>query len=308
MRMDNQNTYRAPQLAYHVMPLRDNEGHIAKHFLTGEFAASGTTWEQAMDDPVFAQIINRELAAEHIAHSNLEHLSVIAPNERVRSFYLTWVRFIDYELQPWTTGGAIHFRPHWARVLMLALTLGDAEGLPDADLRALAMAAVFHDSRRKNPYLDTGHGMRGSLYYQEACEQGAKRGEYVDPSANSAGREPNEDQTRAADKQQPGSLAQQANLVFDPRTLLAIRWHDRDDEDGFEAFKRAQSILERTPTDTQADVAFIYRLLKDADGLDRVRLGPHQLDPHYLRTQMAINSVAFANELLEASSKQAPQQ
>lgn len=72
----------------------------------------------------------------------------------MRDFYLAWLRFIDGRLEPWTTGGALHFRPHWACTLMNAPAIADGMGLPDADLRSVAMAAVFHDSRRKSPFLD----------------------------------------------------------------------------------------------------------------------------------------------------------
>lgn len=153
---------------YKVSPLYDENGRIAPQFLDEEFSSYGHTWEESMGMPWFQGIIKQELAAEKIADQPLEHLADIAPSERVKHLYLHWLRFMNDKLDPWTTGGAIHFRPHWARVLMLALTLGDAAGLNDADMNALAVAAVFHDSRRKNPYMDTGHGRRASDYYREA--------------------------------------------------------------------------------------------------------------------------------------------
>lgn len=266
--MKNDPTYRNAHLRYHVTPLRDEQGRISPHFLSEEFASFGITWEQAMSDPTFAQIIEREVAAERIAHVSFEHLGALAPNDRIRTRYLSWVRFIDEHLEPWTTGGAIHFRSHWARVLMIALVLGDEAGLSDTDLDALAMAAVFHDSRRKNPYLDTGHGLRASEYYRHAASENG---------------------------------ATSPLLVFDPRTFLAIRWHDRNDGEGMAAFTRAYDLLVGVPQGAQADVAFVYQLFKDADGLDRVRLGLDQLDIRFLRTQSAKDAVNYARELLEAS-------
>jgi exopolyphosphatase/pppGpp-phosphohydrolase len=42
----------------------------------------------------------------------------------------------------------------------------------------------------------------------------------------------------------------------------------------------------------------VFRILKDADGLDRVRLG--DLDPRYLRLEVSRHRVKYAHELLAA--------
>lgn len=250
---------------YKVSPLYDENGKIAPQFLDEEFSSYGHTWEESMDMPWFQGIIKQELAAEKIADQPLECLADLAPSERVKHLYLHWLRFMDDKLDPWTTGGAIHFRPHWARVLMLALTLGDAAGLNDADMNALAMAAVFHDSRRKNPYMDTGHGRRASDYYREAGSEGL--------------------------------------LTFDPRTFLAVRWHDRDDDDGVNAIEGEAELLEAVPNNAQADASFVYLTLKDADGLDRFRLGEGCFDRRFMRSQAALENTEFARELLELSKQ-----
>lgn len=271
---------------YHVTKLYDEGGNVSPHFLDEEFYSFCPSWETAMANPGFAAVIERELQAESIAEAPLGHLAALAPNERVRAIFTDWLAFIDDELEPWTTGGAIHFRPHWARVLMHALAIGDARELPDADLRALAMAAVFHDSRRKNPYLDTGHGARAAAYYAEYC-----------CDSRSAA------QTRAV------------RLAFDPRTMLAIAWHDRDDEQGLAAVAQAAadgeshdfngvSYQAALPDDALADAATILRIFKDADGLDRVRLGDGGLDTRYLRTDQARANVDFAHALLAASERE----
>ena len=122
---------------YRVRKLYDRNGQVAPHFLDDEFHSFCESWDKAMSDPNFAEIIERDLAAERLADDPLDQLAALAPNERVRTRFLKWLEFIDTRLNPWTTGGAIHFRPHWARVLMLALTMGDAAGLSDTDLDAL---------------------------------------------------------------------------------------------------------------------------------------------------------------------------
>ena len=274
---------------YTVANLYDESGQVASHFLNDEFFMFCDSWEHAMESPQFAAIIDTELRAEGTADAPLEGLADLAPTERVRAFYLEWLRFIDEKLEPWTTGGAIHFRPHWARVLMHALIIADAMGLPDADLRSVAMAAVFHDSRRESPYLDTGHGARAAQYYAEACRQQAEGGE-----SEAAG-------------QASGSL------VYDPRTMLAILWHDHDDEEGLQAIAHAiendtapgsegRGYAASLPDGAQADAATILRIFKDSDGLDRVRLGTGGLDERFLRTDQARNQVAFAQKLLDAST------
>ena len=73
--------------------------------------------------------------------------------------------------------------------------------------------------------------------------------------------------------------------------FFAIRYHAMRDETG----ESAASEL--------ADPACALRLLwllKDADGLDRVRLGPRGLDPAQFRSPQAAASVDFARALLEA--------
>lgn len=273
---------RTARPRYQVTRLYDDEGNVAAHFVNEEFHMFVDTWEHAMQDPHFASIIDIELRAEPVADAPLGHLAALAPSERVRELFTSWLAFMDEQLEPWTTGGAIHFRPHWARVLMHALVMGEALGLPDADLRALAMAAVFHDTRRKSPYLDTGHGARAAAYYAQACAAQAATGNG-------------------------------GPLSYDPRTMLAIAWHDRDDEAGLRATVHAVehdedpvgkgSFAAALPTSASADAPTILRIFKDADGLDRVRLGPGGLDERYLRTAPARANVAFAHELLTATER-----
>lgn len=268
---------------YHVARLYDEAGQVAPHFINDEFHMFCDTWQHAMSNTHFAAVISQELRAESYAELPLDHLCSLAPNERVRTFFLIWLDFIDDELEPWTTGGAIHFRPHWARVLMHALIIGDKLGFADEDLRCLAMAAVFHDSRRQSPYLDKGHGARAASYYLDACWQ---RGQ--------------------------GAADYAGHLIFDPRAMLAMAWHDRDDEEGLSAVSRTlqhdedsgfcgMRYSEALPDGAKADAATILRVFKDADGLDRVRLGDGGLDERYLRIAQARNQVEFAYELLAAS-------
>ena len=302
--------------AYRVSRLHDDDGNIAPQFLDDEFQSYGHSWDESMRMSWFRGIIEQELEAEKIADGPLGHLAELAPNQRVATKYATWLDFMNERLEPWTTGGAIHFRPHWARVLMLALTLGDAAELPDADMDALAMAAVFHDSRRKNPYLDTGHGERAAQYYQQACttscHAGANDGLSSHADVNEvpafpAGADPASAAGAAADstRASAASRAHGAVLVFDPRAYLAVYWHDRDDDDGLMAIRAAMetdAFRNALPSGAEADATFVYRLLKDADGLDRFRLGEGCFDKRFMRTQEALGRINFAIDLLEFSN------
>lgn len=318
---------------YRVQKLYDENGQVAAHFLDPEFYSFSPSWDQAMADPRFARIIDRDVAAEQRADESLEHLAAYAPNDRVRTRFLHWLHFIDDQLTPWTTGGAIHFRPHWARVLMLALTMGDAAGLSDTDLDALAAAAVFHDSRRKNPYLDTGHGDRAAHYYADFCAQQTENSALAAPDG--PGEATAEAETPASPHAQDATSALRR---FDPRTYLAMQWHDRDDDQGLRVIASAlerdelptsstsrekRTPLQHTadafhgmdhgalllpnglsaalPEGADADAATLYRMFKDADGLDRIRLGEGGLDPHFLRFQYAHDALPLAHQLLAAS-------
>lgn len=65
---------------------------------------------------------------------------------------------------------------------------------------------------------------------------------------------------------------------FYPAAYIAMSYHDRDDADGVSAMER-EGLGE--------DAVLLYRVLKDADALDRFRLGPDGLDPRFLRTEEA---------------------
>ncbi len=150
----------------------------------------------------------------------------------------------------------IHARPHCERVLLHALSIG-AQLIPDdaRALTALAHAAVFHDTRRLDDYLDTGHGARAALYYKQFCS--------VNP-----------------------------DIECRPEAVYAMRYHDLADGIGIEAIQRDFG--------AEADRAItIYRIFKDADALDRWRLGHRGLDPRYLRTDVARSMTDFARKLVE---------
>lgn len=85
-----------------------------------------------------------------------------------------------------------------------------------------------------------------------------------------------------------------SELTFIPAAAAIMRYHDRRDELGEEA------IAQEFP-DSAERVRLLYHLFKDADALDRWRLGPRGLNPDFLRTDEAIHLVGFARKLVDVT-------
>ena len=71
------------------------------------------------------------------------------------------------------------------------MLIADKMDLSQKEREALCAAAVFHDSRRQDDWLDVGHGQRAADYYRDYC--------------------------------------QTHSLSFDNRVYLVMAFHDRDD-------------------------------------------------------------------------------
>lgn len=172
--------------------------------------------------------------------------------EEVRPLYKKWFGFMEQEIDIWKVEKDWHTKPHCSRVLLLALILGRLNHLDFTEQEALAMAAVFHDSRRQDDWLDVGHGQRAADYYSSYCKE--------------------------------------AGMACDSRTYYIMAYHDRDDALGLGILR------EKFPDDPAA--VLLYQIFKDADALDRFRLGPDALDVKYLRTEEAKGLVEFSKTLL----------
>ncbi len=84
--------------------------------------------------------------------------------------YQRWSDFLHHEVHFAWEGSEAHTAEHCARVLLIALLLSQQLEL-EPQLRAvLALACVFHDSRRHDDGLDVGHGQRAADYYREYCQ------------------------------------------------------------------------------------------------------------------------------------------
>lgn len=176
---------------------------------------------------------------------------------RVSSMFSYWRDEMYSKLKFWTLddGIDIHTEGHCERVLLLALKIGEKRQLLLRSMIALCHASIFHDTRRKDNYLDRGHGDRAADYYKEFCEKNS--------------------------------------MKFLPEVFSAIKYHDRNDEEGEEYIRR------EAPADEMEGWLEVYRDFKDADALDRFRLGPWGLNESFLRTEQSRELVDFARELVD---------
>lgn len=145
-----------------------------------------------------------------------------------------------------------HDKLHEARVLILSLVLADLLKLPMSDKRVLAMAAIYHDTRRNNDGDDKLHGLEARKKYEVESK-----------SQN-------------------------------PIVSFLLEYHSRPDEEGFAEIK-SNRVLSKNRT----KVELLFKIFKDADALDRVRMGLRELDMNYLRLAESKTLTLVARIFLE---------
>lgn len=183
-------------------------------------------------------------------------LETLSPT--VVGYFGLWRDFLYHNVKFNRPESVIHAYGHCERVLLYALMIGHSLfGDDNEALTCLAHAAVFHDTRRLDDYLDTGHGARAAVYYKEYC--------------------------------QDNSL-----IDFHLESAFLMRYHDLDDKLGIKAINK------EFKTDV-ARVLKMYDIFKDADALDRWRLGSRGLDTRFLRTEEAKSLVGFSRKLVNAT-------
>lgn len=173
--------------------------------------------------------------------------------EQIRPAHEHWAQFLEEQVDFWLKTSDKHTKEHCKRVLLYCLLIADELKLPAREREILCTAAVFHDSRRQDDWLDVGHGQRAADYYQSFCAENG--------------------------------------LPFEQRCYDVMAWHDRDDQEGIRA------IRSRAPQ--EPDAVLLYQIFKDADALDRFRLGPGGFDPAFLRTNEAKSLVECAKSVWE---------
>ena len=169
--------------------------------------------------------------------------------ETIKCDYDHWRNFLEHQVDFFLKDSEKHTKAHCARVLLYALLIAEKMGLPPELRDVLGAAAVFHDSRRHDDWLDVGHGQRAADYYKEYCR--------TNP------------------------------LIYDERVYCIMAYHGREDTFGETAlFGFEHGVL-------------LYRIFKDADALDRYRLGENALNETMLRTEPAHSLTDFARWLVK---------
>lgn len=85
------------------------------------------------------------------------------------------------------------------------------------------------------------------------------------------------------------------DIKYCPIAACLMKYHDIEDAKGEAA------IAQEFP-DCAERVILLYRIFKDADALDRWRLGRFGLDPRYLRTPDADGLTGFSRKLVEVTT------
>lgn len=187
----------------------------------------------------------------NIPKSEIEKLS-----PAVREKLLQWDDYMYRRVRFNMPDSEIHAAAHCERVLLYALILGEniSGDVSDA-LDILAHAAIFHDTRRQDEYLDTGHGARAAVYYEQFCRDNG-------------------------------------DIEFHPESAFLMRYHDLDDAVGKEAIRKHFGV--------ESDrMLKLYAIFKDADALDRWRLGSKGLDPKFLRTDKARSMTDYSHRIVK---------
>lgn len=173
----------------------------------------------------------------------------------VKDMFTKWANYMYENVKFNMPDSKIHAFAHCERVLLYALIIGEKIYGDDKDkLEALAHSAIFHDTRRQDDYLDTGHGARAAVYYTQFCD---------------------------------GS----DDITFHSESVYLMRYHDLDDSKGQEAIRMEFG-------DKADDVLTLYAIFKDADALDRWRLGSRGLDPKFLRTNEAKSMTEYSHRIV----------
>lgn len=187
---------------------------------------------------------------------NISNSILEKESPQVREMFTFWAKRMHCEVDFWPLEDDIdvHTEGHCERVLLHALRLANMQKLRIRATIALCHTAIFHDTRRKDNYLDKGHGERAAEYYKAFC-------------------------------------AEHADMHYLPEAYAAIRFHDQDDTLG-------DAYIQNEGKDEAPAWLTVYHDFKDADALDRYRLGTWCLDANYLRSQEAKEMMPFALDLV----------
>ena len=142
-----------------------------------------------------------------------------------------------------------HEGSHAYRVIRNALIIGNLIGLRTRQLELLALAALYHDSGRKNDRRAVGHGKRSAILFQQTVWK------YDFPM-------------RTLSKSE-------VDIV---KSIISL--HEIEDKEAIPILKKQWNSYVKIK---------LFCILKDADALDRYRFQKYRrhFDYHYLRTDEA---------------------
>lgn len=178
--------------------------------------------------------------------------------KQVRIRFEYWERFMRKNISFNLTDSEIHTKKHCERVLLFALLIAWNKGcISEQGFDILSHASIFHDTRRIDDGIDSGHGARAAAYYRMFCNSCKK-------------------------------------ICFSEVAYMIMKYHDQDDKRGLASieylfpyeYKRKNAII-------------LYQIFKDADALDRFRLGESGLNIDFLRNQEAVQLVDLARKLVK---------
>lgn len=86
-------------------------------------------------------------------------------------------------------------------------------------------------------------------------------------------------------------FCQEREITFHKDAYNIMAFHDQDDETGINYISDSHEF-------NKEDSIKLYKIFKDADALDRYRLGPWGLNKDFLRNKEAVNLMDFANNLV----------
>jgi hypothetical protein len=174
----------------------------------------------------------------------------------------------SYPLEPWwfTRPHSIHGLSHTRRVLIHAVALAEPADLCDIEFEALVYAVSWHDIARTHDGWEREHGPNAVTRIKEL------------------------------------GLAKDLTPKVTTPLFFAIEWHSTDDELAAQAAAETPPPAAQMPIPPAAQMPRrdsrlrVLWMLKDADGLDRVRI--HDLDVMRLRSEVARAREAEAWRLL----------
>lgn len=194
-----------------------------------------------------------------------EEMEILEDEGLVKEYQLNVRGFLREEHFKSPTG--IHGVRHTKRVMLHCLSLSNAIGLPENERGVLVMTALYHDIGRTHDYGCTEHGK----WSVEKKRELGLPSEYV--SVNEW------------DDLEYMSPTEDEEEVME----FLMTYHCRNDKEADKELNRMKSGVKKEM------IQRLFPIFKDADALDRVRIG--DLDPNFLRTTEAKKRLRFAEDV-----------